>query len=202
MFRTTLSLLCASVICLASQTARATEQTDYLPLDDLKYVIQLAIREAMQTNVSEPFFLVERVELELNIRKDVEKGVSLGLPIFSADFDLGTSTLETAVEHIELTLTVSEELPTRGAPRISFTHVLRQIRDTFAKDAPRPGSPGLPTLVVEALTYSRQWTIRRGKGGDVHILIVRAGGSIKKEFIQSVTFHLCRTVNRRNCVPR
>ena len=200
-FRTVRLILVASMILVPTIQAQASEHVEYWPLGEITYAIQLAIRDATRANTKPPYFLVTHIDLDVKLRKTIDTNVTLGLPIFSLDFNLGSSEQTTAVERLQILIKAATKFPTRSPPELDLTSIVDQITHAFSQGGTEDAASDLPKLTVDKFRYNISWTIQKDAGGNARFVILSAGGSAMEQYLHSLTFHFCRTVNRANCIP-
>lgn len=164
----------------------------YLELKDLKIALERAIREAKRVSTEPPYFLIKKIELELQGDRTAGAEGSLSIPVFGVGVDLGAKGTYSAQHKLKLELVPPENEVVGGAPTIELAPLIRTLKDTFKASA--------GGLVPTAIEYTYKWTLQLDGSGKINVVVAKAEVKVSDERSQEITFHLCQTRNRSECI--
>ncbi len=173
---------------------------DFLSVKDIKHAIQVAIFNAVRENDKNPYFLITNVKVKLQGQKDNNIGGGFKIPIFSAAFDFSANVQTAAGETLEFELTPSEPLATAAPPDLNLSEAIASMKEAFQDDG-STADPPLPVLTPKRFSYSHDWALKAGGNAGINILVVTLEAGAQDELRQSISFDLCLTLNKLNCVP-
>jgi hypothetical protein len=171
----------------------AQDQQEYLALRDLKIDLEKAIKDATLVSNEPPFFIIEKIELKLQgeTRTGADGSASFSIPIFKAGIDVGAKGVETQSETLTLDLVPPDKTIAGGVRRVDFTPLMRTLKDTFKSDT---------GLQARSVTYTKSWALQLDADAKINVVVAKAGVTIAKDKTQDVTFYLCQTLNRLDCI--
>jgi hypothetical protein len=174
-----------------------TSPAAFVELRDFKLEIERAIQEAKRVSPEPPFFIIQKIVLQLKGEKkqNIDGSVNFSLPVFRYGVDLGAHGTANTLQELELELVPAESQIVGGAHLIDLTELTRTLKETFRADSNTKGA-----LAAAAIKYTNSWTLQLGADGKINVVVAKAGVSISEDKTQRVTFHLCQTLNRSDCI--
>lgn len=172
----------------------------YLSVKDIKHAIQVAIFNAVKDNDKSPYFLITNVKVKLQGQKDSNIGGGFKIPIFSAAFDFSASVATAAGETLEFDLVPSQPLATAAPPDLNLSEAIASMKEAFQDDG-STADPPLPVLAPKRFSYSHDWVLKANGDAGINILVIAFEAGAQEQFRQTISFDLCLTLNKLNCVP-
>jgi len=181
---------------MSAGSSMAQDGAQVLGLRDVKVAVEQAIKEAKRVSAEPPHFIIRKVELKLQGERKVaaDGSVSFGIPVFGAGVDVAAKGSQTTREKLELELIPPESQVVGGKRIIDLGPLIRSLKDSFKADQ---GGGG---LMAASVKYTYGWTLQLGAEGKVNVVVAKAGAAISEEKVQEITFHLCQTQNRSECI--
>jgi hypothetical protein len=189
------AFLCLLMALFFSIPPIVSAQDQYLSLKELTGAIHEAITNAGELSDQEPYFLVQKVKLELRGKQDTEGEAGFSIPIFSAAVDLGTEFEESFEEKLAIEMQPASTMVVGGETNIDLTGLITDLKEAFARKKEEQ-----PHFVVNSVVYEQTWALQRSAEGGINFVIAKAGTAISEEKRQKITFFLCETYNFIDCV--
>jgi hypothetical protein len=182
-------------------------QEDKLPLDELKESILEAISDARALSDTEPYFLIKKIELELQGTSSLKGGGGFSVPVFGVSVDLGVQGGYSSNNKL-----VAELLPPAGGvpkpknlfvvggeiavgeKRINLSDLLSDLKKTFEREIENQ-----PGFYVTSFVYEKTWTLQHNAESGIDFVIASGSIKISKEKQQKIKFTLCETLNFVDC---
>ena len=197
--------LCVAAIYAVSicSAAAAEDPVDFMSVNDLKYAIQLAIRDSVRDNDREPYYLITNINLELKGTEDTGVGGGFKIPVFGASASLDGTLEHSATHTLELKLVPAESLPTRAPPNIKLSELVSLVKEAFQLPNEATGQgEDLPALTAPTFNYSYSGSLKQSAEGGVDFVVFDISGAAESATYQTISFQLCRTLNRQNCIEQ
>jgi hypothetical protein len=186
--------LCGFIVLgCTTATVAETPSKDFLGLGDLTREIVQAISEAKLVSDQPPYFIIKKVNLKLKgeLRTAADGSVEFTVPIFGAGADLSAKGVRTVSSTTELDLVPKEMTPVGGTRFADFIALIRVLKQTFNSNA---------LLNAGNVTFSESWALQLDANGKVNLVVAKAGAEISSENSEEITFVLCQTLNRSDCI--
>lgn len=165
----------------------------FLTLADLEIELERAISQAKLISDRPPYFIIQKVALKLAGKNSTAADGSIGftIPIFDYGANLGIDLTQTDGGTLELELITPTREVVGGTTSIDLSSLVTILKDSF-----KPGTK----FRVKSAKYTLLWTLQSDGGGKVNALVAKGGVHLAKENSQEITFYLCETLNRFECV--
>lgn len=188
---TKLTLL-AGLCFLFAPTLTTAAEPQFIALRELKIGVEQAIREAKRVSTDRPYFIIKKVELTLQGERKVaaDGGVEFSIPVFPINIELSAKGSQTTLQKLKLELIPPESTVVGGEKLIDLASLIRTLKDTFKSG----------DLNASAIEYTYKWTLQLSGDGKIKVVVAKAGGEIADDKSQEITFHLCQTLNRSECI--
>jgi hypothetical protein len=187
------ALSAATLLTIAAGPVNAQDvPTSFIELRALKVALEEAIQQAKLVSPNPPYFIIRKIGLTLQGERRVgaDGTVSFRIPVFAAGVDLGAKGTQVALHRLKLELIPPESAVVGGEKAIDLAPLIRSLKQAFAEG-------GLRAATIE---YTYRWALQLGAEGKINAVVAKVGASIADESSQEITFHMCETLNRSDCI--
>lgn len=173
--------------------AIAGDIVDYVSASELRDAVHGAIRESIQRNTDPPFYLVKSVEITLRGIEDRSVGGGFKVPIFAANVSAEVLELWSAAGTKTLKFNPRLPVSTQAPPKVPFADDIALLKE----EAILAEAAGWS---VDSATITYEWSMKVNADAGIDVFFLKIEGGAAAQSTQKITFNLCRTVNRIECV--